>query len=116
MAKLYQDDKRVGGDIARIKVLIVEGMREIFTPLAMVDAKTADIVAMLQTIDRAIAEIREARDSVHFIMMDWDPILVQWHDLIVERGGAAEKALSALYKFLANRFPSGKSLMNKHRK
>jgi hypothetical protein len=79
----------------------------------MVDAKTADIVGMLQTLDRAIAEIREARDAVHFIMMDWDPVLAQWHDLIVERAGTSDKALGALYKFLANRFPSGKSLLNK---
>ncbi|TAL04061.1 MAG: hypothetical protein EPO08_02565 [Rhodospirillaceae bacterium] len=115
-AKVFSDDKRKFAEIGRIKLLMVEGLREIFTPLAMVDARTADIVSMLQTIDKAIADIRETRDTVHFILMDWDPVIEKWHELAIERGVPADKAIGAVYKFLASRFPSGKSLMNRPRK
>jgi len=116
LAKLYHDDKRTGADIGRIKMLMVEGVREIFTPLAMADARTSDIVSMLQTIDKAIADIRSTRDAVHFILMDWDALIAQWQDLPIERGIPTEKALSALYKFLASRFSTGKSLMSRNRR
>ena len=79
--------------------------------------KTPDLdAAVLQTIDKAITEIRTTRDTVHFILMDWDPLIAQWQDLPVERGVAADKALGALYKFLASRFSTGKSLMSRNRK
>jgi len=114
--RVYADDKRIGGEVGRVKLLMVEGVREIFTPLAMADARTADVMSMLQTIDKAIDDIREVRDTVHFILMDWDPVIEKWQDLAVERGGDAEKALSVVYKFLARRFPSGKSLLGRNRK
>jgi hypothetical protein len=115
LARVYHDDKRIAGEIGRLKLLIVDGVREVFTPLAMTDAKTADIVGMLQTIDKAIADIRKARDDVHFTLMEWDPIIAKWENLAIERNAASEKAMSALYKFLVVRFQTGKSIMNKRR-
>jgi hypothetical protein len=111
--KAYSGDKRIVGDISRIKALLIDGLREVFTPLAMTDAKSADIVGMLQNIDRAIADIRKARDSIHFILMEWDSILAQWEKLAPERSVPVEKAMSALYKFLALRFQTGKSILSK---
>jgi hypothetical protein len=115
-AKVYHDDKRVFGEVGRLKLLMVDGVREVFTPLAMTDAKTADIVGMLQTIDKAIADIRKARDDVHFILMEWDPIIAKWENLALERTALAEKAMTTVYKFLVVRFQTGKSLLSSRRK
>jgi hypothetical protein len=116
LAKIYHEDKRIFGEIGRLKLLMVDGVREVFTPLAMTDAKTADIVGVLQSIDRAIADIRKARDDVHFILMEWDPIIAKWENLTLERSAEVEKAMTAVYKFLVVRFQTGKSLLSKGRK
>ena len=65
----------------------------------------------LQTIDKAIADVRKTRDDIHFILMQWDPVIAKWENLVPDRSQLAEKALQALYRLLASRFPSGKSLM-----
>ena len=59
------------------------------------------------------ASVRRARDELHFIQMDWDPVLASWKDLKMVRSQEIDKALSTTYKFLASRFQTGKSIMRK---
>src|SRR5262249_33672249 len=113
LIKEYTQDQRMVDGINRCEVLMKEGWRELRTPLSDVDAKIADVMASLQTIDDTIAAIRTARDTVHFILMQWDPVIARWQPLVPEKCQAVEKALEALYRLLASRFPSGKSLMRR---
>ena len=57
----------------------------------------------LQTIDDAIAAIRSARDTIHFIMMQWDPVIARWQAIVPEKSQPAERAIQPLH--------TGKSLL-----
>jgi hypothetical protein len=111
LIKAYTNDQRAVDEMNRCRVLMKEGWREISAPLAAIDQKITDVMAALQTIDTAIATVRQTRDDIHFILMQWDPVIARWQNLVPDRGQPAEKALHALYRLLAGRFPSGKSLM-----
>jgi hypothetical protein len=115
LTKAYNNDQRTVDEIGRCKKLMIEGMREIFTPLALLDARLSDILGVLKTVDEAIATVRQTRDDIHFILMHWDPVIAKWQDLEPIKGMPIEKALIALYQFLAGRFATGKSIMKRRR-
>jgi hypothetical protein len=104
LIKVYTNDQRM-----------TDGMREIFTPLAIQDARLSDIVEVLKTVDAAIADVRQTRDDIHFILMHWDPVIAKWKDVEPTKNKAVDKALIALYQFLAARFAIGKSIMKRRR-
>ena len=60
-----------------------------------------------------VRAVRKARDDMHFILMEWDPVIARWQNLEMVRSPAVDKALTATYQFLAKRFTTGKSLMKK---
>ena len=113
--KQYYNDPRAVDEIGRCKKLIIDGVRELFTPLALLDVKITDVMNALQTVDELIGTVREPRDTVHFVLMQWDPVIALWQPLEPVRSKVADKAINALYKLLASRFRTGKSLMNKRK-
>jgi hypothetical protein len=115
LVKVYDNDARMVAEIGRCRKLIVEGVRELTGPLAAIDARIADVMAALQTIDAAITEIRRTRDELHHIMMEWDPVVARWKDLRPVKSKPTEQALQTLYQLLAGRFATGKSLLSRGR-
>ena len=115
LTKVYTNDQRMVDEIGRCKLLMTDGMREIFTPLALIDAKISDILGVLKAVDDVIAAVRQTRDDIHFILMHWDPVIAKWQDLEPAKSQPIDKAMIALYQFLAGRFATGKSLIKKRR-
>jgi hypothetical protein len=113
LTKVYNNDPRVSADIGRMKVLIVKGVQEPENILNNIDAESADVLSALMSIDDIIRSVRKARDDLHFLLMEWDPILAKWEKLNMVKSQEIDRALMATYKFLAMRFSTGKSIIKK---
>lgn len=112
LTKIYTD-VRGSADVGRVKLLIVRGINETDNVLNAVDAESADVMSALMSIDDVIKAVRGARDDLHFILMEWDPVIAKWQNLTMSRSQEIDRALQATYKFLASRFSTGTSLMKK---
>lgn len=111
LTKVYAADPRISADIGRMKILIVKGVHELRDVLDNIDAETADVLGALMSIDFVIKSVRKARDELHYILMEWDPVLAKWQNLNMVKSQEIDRALTATYQFLAQRFSTGKSLM-----
>jgi hypothetical protein len=112
LTKVYTD-LRGSSDVGRVKILLERAINEVNGILDNVDAETADVMNALMSIDDVIRAVRQARDDLHFILMEWDPVIAKWQNLAMVRSQEIDRALTATYQFLASRFATGKSLMNK---
>lgn len=112
LTKVYTDI-RGSADVGRVKLLMERGVAETNHVLDVVDAETADVMNALMSIDEVIQAVRRARDDLHFILMQWDPVIEKWKNLAMVRSQEVDRALTATYQFLASRFSTGKSLMKK---
>ncbi len=111
LTKVYGGDLRATADIGRMKILIVTGLHELREVLDTVDAVTADVLGALKSIGAVIKAVRTARDDLHRILMEWDPVLATWQNLNMVRSQEIDRAMAATYHFLAQRFSTGKSMM-----
>jgi len=112
LSKIYTDI-RGSADVGRVKLLMTRGINETESVLNNVDAETADVMSALMSLEDVITAVRRARDDLHYILMEWDPIIDKWKDLEMVRSQEVDRALMATYKFLASRFDTGKSIMKK---
>lgn len=113
LIKVCSADPRMVADLGRIKMLMAKAVAEVDGIFADIDAETADVLSALMSIDDVIRTVRKTRDDVHFIMMEWDPIIARWQTLEMVRSKPVDLALSETYQFLAKRFSTGKSIMKK---
>jgi len=114
LAKSYGNDRSAKMEINRVQSLLHMGINEYKAMFAEVDAQTGEIISALKSIDRQVDYIRQMRDRLHFLIMQWDPHindLDKWHTRPTPE---TDKAMRNLYRFLAPRFTAGKSLL-KHR-
>ncbi len=115
LKKIYNDDIRTSADISRIKTLLGMGLGEVDDILNNVDAESADVLGALMSINEVVASVRQARDDLHYILMEWDPVIDKWKNLALVRSQDIDRALSATYKLLAQRFDTGKSIVSKNK-
>ncbi len=111
LVKAYAQDPRASADLGRIKLLMQKATAETDEVFNQIDAETADIMSALMSIEDIIRAVRKARDDMHFILMEWDPVLARWQNLAMVRSQEVDRALSETYQFLAKRFATGKSMM-----
>jgi hypothetical protein len=111
LGKSYGSDRNAKMELNRVQALLQTGIQEYSDIFAEADAQTGEIVAALKSIERQVGYIRKIRDDLHCLIMQWDPHindLGKWH---TRRVPETDKALSNLYRFLAPRFSSGRSLL-----
>ncbi len=111
LIKVYSADLRASADLGRIKMLMVKAVAETDDIFNNIDAETADVLGALMSIEFIIKSVRKARDDLHYILMEWDPVIAKWQNLEMVRSQEVDKALSVTYQFLAKRFSTGKSIM-----
>jgi hypothetical protein len=114
LTKAYSADQRVSADIGSMKLLMTKAANELNNVLDGIDAETADVLGALMSIEVIIQAVRRARDELHHILMEWDPVIVRWQNLEMVKCQPVDRALTATYQFLAQRFSTAKSLI-KHR-
>jgi hypothetical protein len=111
LVKVYSADQRISADLSRIKMLMVKAVTEVDDIFNNIDAETADVMNALKAIDSVIRSVRKARDDMHYLLMEWDPVFAKWQNLEMVRSQDVDRAMSATYQFLALRFSTGKSIM-----
>ncbi len=116
LIKVYSADQRASADLGRIKLLMVKATAETDDIFNNIDSETADVLNALMSIEDIIRAVRKARDDMHFILMEWDPVIAKWQNLQMIRSQEIDRAVAATYQFLAKRFSTGKSLMKSRAK
>lgn len=104
-------DRNAKMEVNRIRVLLQSGIKEYSAIFAEADAQTGEIIAALKTIDRQTQFIRNNRDRLRFLLMEWEPHISSLKDWHTRRTPQTEKLLSELYRFLAPRFSSARSIL-----
>ncbi len=113
LGKSYGSDRSAKTEHNRVEQLLQLGIDEFTGIFAAADAQTGEIIAALKTIDRQITYIRGVRDDLRSILMQWEPHirnLSKWH---TRRTPDTDNAFSELYRFLAPRYSSGRSLLKR---
>ena len=111
--KKYGDVLRFQSAIGRCEDLAGEGERELFTQIAMVDIKFSALMNVLKNVNDIIEEVRQARDSLRFLLFDWHPIFVFWEDIDVSHLQKFQTALDSLYRLLMEKFPTARSILKR---
>lgn len=116
LSKSYGSDRSAKMELNRIQTLLATGIQEYTAMFAQLDAQTGEIISALKSIDRQVKYIREMRDQLHFLIMQWDPHindLDNWHARMTPE---TAKVMRNLYRFLAPRYTAGQSLLKSRTK
>ncbi len=111
LSRAYGGDRGARMELDRVQTLLKSGIAEYTAIFSEVDAQTGEIISALKSIDRQVSYIRQKRDDLHFLIMQWDPHIValpKWHS---RPNPETDKVLHSLYRFLAPRFSAGRSLL-----
>jgi len=113
LGKSYGSDRNAKLELNRVYALLQTGIQEYTAIFGEADAQTGEIVAAMKSIERQVEYIRKIRDDLHFLIMLWDPHINSLGNWQSRRTPATDKVLSNLYRFLAPRFSSGRSLLKR---
>jgi hypothetical protein len=113
LTKTYNNDPRVSAEIASMKQQMVKAANELNDVLDGIDAEASDVLGALMSIDDVIQAVRRARDDLHHILMEWDPVIIRWQNLEMVKSQPIDRALAATYQFLAQRFSTAKSIIKR---
>ena len=111
--EVYNNDPRISAEIGSMKQLMVKAANELNDVLDGIDAEASDVLGALMSIDDIIQAVRRARDDLHHILMEWDPVISRWQNLEMAKSQPIDRALAATYQFLAQRFSTAKSIIKR---
>jgi hypothetical protein len=115
IAKSYGNDRLGRQELDRVQQLTTTALRSLEAILAEADAQSGEIVAALRSIERQVGYIRQARDTLHTALIEWDDYFPHFQDWPSARNPRSDRAVNALYRFLAPRLTSGQSLLKQAR-
>jgi hypothetical protein len=95
--------------LVQVVRLASAAVSELEAQFAAVDAKTADIIAMLQDLERQRDALRPARDQLYSAFLGWEPILKAWGSMpssLQKEPDGVWKTIDDTYRFLAPRYMS----------
>jgi len=113
LMRQFRRDQSFSEDLMRVLNLIKKPVDEFKKMFLEIDAQAGELLALLRNEEQQIDYIRGVRDHVHRQLMRWDDILAMWNDpsavkAATDPGGKAgephEKAVRALYRFLATHY------------
>ena len=113
LGKTYGNDRNAKLELNRVSGLLNAGIQEFTAIFEAADAQTGEIISALKSIDRQISYIRDVRDQLHFLIMQWDPHIENLGKWGSHRTTDSDKALANLYRFLAPRYSHGHSLLKR---
>jgi hypothetical protein len=105
--KFYAPDRGPADHVKRIVVLLRKPLAEYDAIFSQIDARTEDIVSLLDDADAEITFVRMTRDNLRQRFMIWDDLIARWQQTEVAATPAAEALLRDTYRFSAVRFPQG---------
>lgn len=104
LSNLYRRDQTIRNDVFRMQALIKTPIAAFESMFGEADAQTGEILAVLRNIQAQVKFIRDMRDELHFRLMLWDDLIVQWGAVAIERSPEVEALLKETYRFLARHF------------
>lgn len=111
VAEHNRGDRRTCGDIDRVRAILKTAVAQFTTIFRQADGLTGKIINALKRLEEVVAFIRKARDELHFLTIEWEPILKAWRAITSSSSPALVKAVDQTYRFLAQRFNSARSLV-----
>ena len=109
----YSSDARLRDEIHRISMLMLRATTQYNKRFEEVDAQTCEIIGALKAVDRQVQYIRAARDQLHLVLRDWDPLLKRWEETPPRRARIMDQLLSDTYRLLAARFATATSQLKR---
>lgn len=107
------NDRTAKLEANRIRSLLNIGIREYQAAFNEADAQTGEIISALKTVERQVKFIRQVRDDLHFLLMQWHPHISNLEKWKGRRTPETDRVMSALYRFLAPRYSSGQSMLKR---
>ena len=109
----YPSDGRLRGDLQRVSLLMKKGIEEYEAIFDDVDAQSGEIISALKNLDRQIEFIRSRRDTLHFLLMEWQEVIDGWKSLAIvkRRSQVEDKVVEDTYRFLVQRFNTARSML-----
>lgn len=102
---IYKRERAIQEDVIRIRALMKRPVEEIATMFDQLEANTGEIVNTMKKFPSQIRYIRDTRDSLHQKFMIWDGLIVEWHEVPLERSLKVDRLVRVSYRFLAHHFP-----------
>lgn len=114
LARSFGNDRNAKLELNRVRSLLQVGIKEYGSRFSEADAQTGEIISALKSIDRQVKFIRDIRDDLHFLLMQWNPHIVSLDQWQTRRTPQTDRVMSSLYRFLAPRFSSGRSILKRN--
>lgn len=105
LGQAYGPERGLYGEFGRVRTLMKKPLAEFDMLFQDIDARSADILRVLQGFAAQIEYIRNRRDDLHRRFMPWDELIPRWQAQPVEMSAEAEALLRDTYRFVARQFP-----------
>lgn len=103
-AKLFASSRVVGEEVARVRSLFTNPHGEVRSQFDDVDAQTSEIRSLVLNYDNSIPFIRERRDRLHGLSMDWEEMMLLWDAADPTPDEIGIRLLRKTYQFLGRRY------------
>jgi hypothetical protein len=105
LLKLYKTDRFIGDNLLRVAALMREPIGAFDVIFGKIDAMIADILAICQSYEAKVVELRTMRDDLFELYLLWEPILTRWHEQPIAKGKFTEESVRLTFQFLARNYP-----------
>ncbi|KZD07868.1 hypothetical protein [Oceanibaculum pacificum] len=103
-AKLFANSRVVGEEVARVRSLFTNPHGEVRSQFDDVDAQTSEIRSLVLNYDNSIPFIRERRDRLHGLSMDWEEMMLLWDAADPTPDEIGIRLIRKTYQFLGRRY------------
>lgn len=95
-------DRQRSEMLQRVGLLAAKALQEMRNHFDVIDAQTGEVLAVLRNVDTQIVYIRQQRDSLHTVLLEWGDILSAWEKLPAGEGETFWQVLGDTYHLLAH--------------
>ena len=105
LSKLYGNRHSSFDEFSRVRALLQTARSEFGKLFKAVNAQNCEILTVLQGFDLYLQHIRDTRDDLHRMFMDWDETIERWQaEEATAPSDEATLLIKQTYRFLAVRF------------
>ena len=95
------NSKMFRGLLIGVGLLATKALRDMRDQFDVIDAQTGEVMAVLRNAEQQIVYIRQQRDSLHTVLLEWGGILSTWEKLPAGEGESFWQVLGDTYHLLA---------------
>ena len=101
----FSDDKTLKEEISRIQILLSEPMKRYGSLFRLLDQESSDVYNLIKNFSVKVDLIRRTRDDLRSALLDWEEMIQQWEDQVLEPDCGVEALVRGTYRFVATNFP-----------